>query len=249
VSRALAVLVLMAGLGACVMETTGGPVPASADQRLQAQLSLARGYLESEHRARAIEPLDRALEINPRSADALLLYGVFYQAEEDFNVAEQYYRRALRADARHAASLNNLAVLLYGQGRYREAVQPLRILVRDTSYRNRDLAFENLGLTERQLGMYTDARASFSRALNINEALPVSHLELADLEYQAGNYQAALRHYDRFRSLARQSARSLCLGIALTQVTGDHDQRASFEIALRNLFPDSPEAHQCLQGS
>jgi len=249
VSRGWGVAMVLVALTGCVTETTGSQGPASADQRLQAQLNLARGYLESENRSRAIEPLERALEINPRSADALLLYGVFYQAEEDLDLAEQYYRRALRAESRHAASLNNLAVLLYGQGRYREALQPLRTLVRDTTYRSRELAFENLGLTELQLGMYADARASFRRALNINDSLPVSHLELADLDFQAGSYQDAMHHYERFRNLARQSPRSLCLGINLAQVAGDWDQRASYEIALRNLFPDSPEAHQCIQDS
>lgn len=235
------------GLAGCVTETTG-PEPASTDARVQAQLNLARGYLESGDRSRVREPLERALEINPRSADALGLLGVYYQGEEEFALAEQYYRRALRADARHAASLNNFAVLLFSQERYREALVPLRTLVRDTTYRARDVAFENLGLTELRLGQQAEAQAAFTRALSLNPDLPLSHLELADLAFKAGDLPTAASHYDRFRALARQFPRSLCLGIDLARAQGDADQRASYEIALRNLYPDSPEASRCIVG-
>ncbi len=241
--------VLLVALMGCVTETSGGrPEPAAADARLQAQINLARGYLESGDRSRAVEPLERALEINPRSADALGLLAVYYQAEEEFELAETYYRRALRADARHPQSLNNYAVLLYGQGRYREALAPLRTLVRDTSYRGRDGAFENLGLTELQLGQVGEARAAFERALALNANLVTSNLELADLALGAGDHAAAVRYYERFRSISRQTARSLCLGINLTRALGDDNQRASYQIALKNLYPDSREARECIIG-
>ena len=244
----LVAAVLLAMMG-CVTETSGGrPTPAAADARLQAQINLARGYLESGDRSRAVEPLERALEINPRSAEALGLLAVYYQAEEEFELAETYYRRALRADARHPQSLNNFAVLLYGQGRYREALVPLRTLVKDTSYRGRDAAFENLGLTELQLGYEDEARTAFERALSLNSSLVTSNLELADLALRAGDHAAAVGYYERFRALSRQSARSLCLGINLARALGDDNQRASYEIALKNLYPDSREARECIIG-
>lgn len=244
---AVAVTLAAALLAGCVTEM-GGPKPAPREARLDAQINLARGYLESDDPSRAREPLERALEIEPGSADALGLFAVYYQREEEPELAEQYYRRALRADGRHARNLNNYAALLYGQGRYREALEPLGKLVEDTSYRGRPQAYESLGLTQLQVGNREAARAAFTRALALNDDLPVSNLELADLSYQAGDYQAAQRLYDAFRARARQSSRSLCLGIRLATAVGDGDQRASYAIALRNLYPDSPEAAECLNG-
>jgi type IV pilus assembly protein PilF len=245
IGSATLLLVLLAG---CVTEGLDVPEPASKADRVQAQINLARGYLESTDPSRARTPLENALKIDPGSADALGLFAVYYQRESEPGLAEEYYRRALRADPRHARNLNNYAALLYGQGRYREALGPLETLVEDTSYRGRPMAYETLGLTQLQLGRTAPAQAAFTRALALNPELPTSNLELADLAYRAADYATASQHYELFRARARQTPRSLCLGINLAVATGDVDQRASYEIALRNLYPDSPEAAGCIHG-
>jgi type IV pilus assembly protein PilF len=246
VSGFAAVLALL--LAGCVTETTGVPEPASREARVQAQINLARGYLESDNPARARAPLERAIEIDPGSADALGLFAVFYQGQGEPKLAEDYYRRALRAEPRHARNLNNYAVLLVGQGRYRDALGPLETLVQDTAYRGRANAFESLGLARIQVGQPDKARAAFERALDINPELVTSHLELAALALADGDHASATRHYEIYRAKARQTARSLCVGIQLAAATGDADQRASYELALRNLYPESPEAAECIRG-
>jgi type IV pilus assembly protein PilF len=245
---ALLIAVLGIALGGCVTETPGVPEPASKEARLEAQINLARGYLESTNPARARAPLERALEIDPGSADALGLFAVFYQRDEEYDLAETYYRRALRADSRHPANLNNYAAFLYAQGRYKEALGPLQTLVSITSYRGRAMAFENLGLTQLRLGQNAEARAAFDRALGLSPEMSGSNLEMAALAYGDGDYRSAQQYYDVFRARSRQSPRSLCLGIKLARATGDADQRASYEVALRNLYPESPEARDCILG-
>jgi len=245
---ALTLGVLAVLLAGCVTENTGVPEPATKEARVQAQINLARGYLESDDKTRAREPLERALEIDPGSADALGLLAVFYQGEEEPELAEQFYKRALRADAEHAPNLNNYAGLLYSQGRYREALAPLKTLVGNTSYRGRATAYESLGLTQLQVGNVAEARAAFARALALNPTLADSNLELADLAYRESDYATAATHYELFRARARQTPRSLCLGANLARAQGDADQQASYAIALKNLYPDSPEARQCLAG-
>jgi type IV pilus assembly protein PilF len=246
--RSLLPVVLVAALAGCVTEGGVAPEPAPKEARAEAQINLARGYLDSDDPSRARVPLERALEIDPNSADALGLFAVFYQRDEEPKLAEQYYKRALRADPAHPANLNNYAVMLYSQGRYEEALRPLESLVEITSYRGRAMAFENLGLTRLKLGATADARAAFGRALGLNPDLSASNLEIADLAYREGDYPTALKHYDVFRARARQSPRSLCLGINLARAVNDADQRASYEVALRNLYPQSTEAAQCLAG-
>jgi type IV pilus assembly protein PilF len=240
--------VLALALGGCVTEGTGKPGPAPKEARVEAQINLARGYLDSDDPSRARAPLERALEIDPNSADALGLFAVFYQRDEEPKLAEQYYKRALRANPSHPANLNNYAVMLYSQGRYEEALRPLESLVEITSYRGRAMAFENLGLTRLKLGQSAEARAAFSRALGLNPELSTSNLEIADIAYREGDYSTALKHYESFRARSRQSPRSLCLGINLARAVNDADQRASYEVALRNLYPQSTEATQCLAG-
>ncbi|NBC22637.1 MAG: type IV pilus biogenesis/stability protein PilW [Gammaproteobacteria bacterium] len=245
--RAMALALWLGLLAGCVTESTNTREPAPKPKRLQAHLDLARGYLEQRDFNRALEPLNNALELDPRSAEANTLMAVFYQSQGEPDLAEEYYRQALRSEPRHAMALNNYGTFLYSQGRFEDALEPLRRLVQNPNYRERAVAYQNLGLTELKVGNTQRAREAFERALSFNTVLPRSGLELAALSYEAGDYREASRYYDMFRSRARQTPRSLCLGLRLARRTGDDDRRASYEIALKNLYPDSAEAKRCLQ--
>ena len=234
-------------LSGCVTESTGGfPEPASKEIRLAAHLDLARGYMANADYVRARAPLKRALEIDPRSVQAHVLMAVFVEnADNEPDLAEQHYRLALRYDSNDSQALNNYGGFLYRQQRFDEALPPLRKLVRDTEYHARSQAYENLGLAELRAGNAGLANEAFSRALALNFAQVRSSLELADMAYADGDYDAARDYYEGFRSRARQNPRSLCLGMKLGQAFGDSDQLASYALALQNLFPNSPEASQC----
>ena len=139
--RTLIGLLWVVLVGGCVTETTGNlPEPATLNERVQAQLDLARGYLENRDFTRARSPLNRALEIDPRSVEANVLMGVLSQAESDPELAEQHFKSALRLEPDNAQALNNYASFLYAQQRYSEAVERLRKLVRDPDYRARSQA-------------------------------------------------------------------------------------------------------------
>ena len=246
-------LVLSALLAsACVTEISGGlPKPAAKEQRVKAQLDLARGYLENREWNNARAPLSKALEIDPRSTEAHVLSGVLYEAEDEMALAETSYKKALSIDAAHPRALNNYGAFLYRQRRYDEAAKYLGRLVKDTGYRYRHQAFENLGLTELALGDREAAGKAFNRALMLNTKLVRSNLEMADLAFDRGEVPVAQEYYDAYRSLARQtkarqSARSLCLGMKIYQAVGDEDRVASFGIALKNLYPKSKQARGCL---
>mgnify|MGYP001826709416 CR=1 FL=1 len=234
-------------LGGCVTESTGGlPDPAPPENRVSAQLDLARGYLEQGNTERARSSLNKALEIDSRSVEAHVLLGVLNAAESEWGVAEQHFKTALSIDSRDAMALNNYGSYLFSRGRFEEAVHYLSILVQDTDYRARSQAYENLGLAQLKVGEKTAAQESFSRALQLSYAQPQSSLELSQLAYDDGDITAAAGYYDTFRSLAQQSARSLCLGMKIAQAQRDSDRMASYALALNNLFPNSPEASECV---
>ena len=86
------------------------------------------------------------------------------------------------------------------------------------------------------------------RSLSLGAVQPRSSLELADMFFQDGDLSAAKGYYDAFRSQARQTPRSLCLGVSLARAEGDNDGAESYALALYNLYPDSPEARSCRNG-
>lgn len=233
-------------LGGCVTETTGNlPEPASKPERLQAHLDLGRGYLAQGDTDRARAPLEKALKIDPKSADALVLMAVLYQREGDTALAEDSYKKALRYHPSHPQALNNYGTILYSQGRYEEALKPLRKLVQNPEYPARAQAYENLGLTELKLNHREAARKAFQRSLSLSDDQPRSSLELADLAFQDGEVAAAQGYFDAYRVQARQTPRSLCLGIELARAEGDNNQASSYAMALKNLYPNSLEAQHC----
>ena len=237
--RTAAVACLLAFASGCVTETTGGlPAPAEDDQRIEAQLDLARGYIERRNLGRAKGPLSKALEIDPGHVEARVLYAVLLEAENEYELAAQNYKVALQRDPRNAQALNNYGRFLYGRGEYAEAVTVLSTLVEDTGYRARAQAFENLGLALVAVGRKEDAYEAFTRSLELSFRQPRSNLELAALEYDRRNYQAASSQLISYRTYARQSARSLCLSVKINRALGDEDQVASSMLALKNLFPD-----------
>jgi type IV pilus assembly protein PilF len=245
--RLLAILMVWSCLLAgCVTESSGGlPEPASQSKRVEAQLDLARGYLENRDYARARSPLKRALEIDPRSVEAHVLMAVLSDSVNEPALAEDHYRIALRYGSDNSQALNNYGSFLYAQERYAEAVVPLRKLVKDTDYRARAQAYENLGLAELKAGDSALAKDAFTRSLMHNFAQARSSLELADMTYADGDYEAAIDYYEGFRLRAQQNPRSLCLGMKLGQASGDSNQLASYAMALQNLYPNSKEAKEC----
>jgi type IV pilus assembly protein PilF len=234
-------------LSGCVTESTGGlPDPAPPESRVDAQLDLARGYLEQGNMERARTSLNKALEIDSRSVEAHVLLAVLYAAESEWGLAEQHFRTALSLDPMDAMALNNYGSFLFSRGRYEESVQNLSKLVQNTDYRARSQAYENLGLAQLKVNDRDGAWESFNRALQLSFSQPQSSLELSELAYDDGDIQSAAGYYDNFRALAQQNSRSLCLGMKIAQAQQELDRMASYALALNNLFPDSPEATECV---
>ena len=246
-TRLIAVLLTSAlVLSACVTESTGGlPGPAPKEDRVQAQLDLARGYMENRDWMRAKAPLQRALRIDPASVEAHVLFGVLYQAENESALAEEHFTRALRSSPRDPQALMNYGGFLYAQERYEESLAPLELLVEDTVYRGRPQAFESLGLAYLQVEDLAEAEASFRRALELNFRLPRSNLELARLLFDRGDVGGANEHFFLYNRVGRPSARSTCLGLKIAIANKDTDQEARYRLSLKNLFAD--QAEQCLK--
>ncbi|MDP6374296.1 MAG: type IV pilus biogenesis/stability protein PilW [Pseudomonadales bacterium] len=237
-------LISIVFLGGCVTEITGGlPPPLPAEDRIKANLDLARGYLGKRDWIRARAPLDRALGIDPRSVETLVLFGVLYESQGDPGLAEEHYRRALEEDPGNSQALNNFGAYLYRQARFEEALTLLRRLVGNTQYRMRAQAYENLGLAELAAGDPSAAESAFVRALQLDYRQVRSTLELADLHFQRGDLRMAREFYDTYLNQASQTSRSLCVGVHLAGAEGDNDKRASYAMALENLYPET--AREC----
>ena len=116
--------------------------------------------------------------------------------------AESAYRSALTTEPGHVAARINL-------GRLRHVARDLQeaeMLYREALRLDPDhpTARFNLGVVLEDRGATAEAIAEYREAARIDPRVADVHFNLARLYQQAGDQQAALRHFSRFRSLTRE---------------------------------------------
>ena len=236
----LAVLALLAG---CVTTTEGGFTEKySPEEALQERVELARQYIGEGNWEAAKRNLKLAYEIDPNNAYVYEAFALVYQSTGEYELAEENFEKALKLDSKLSRARNNYAAFLFSQQRYKEAAKQLDIVVKDSLYSGRPLAFVNLGLCRVQLFDPEGAEEAFVRALAMERTNSIALLEMAQLRFDAGDFANARKYYGTYRSVVRQqSARGLWLGVRLARDSGNLNDESSYALALKNLYPDSVE--------
>lgn len=239
----VAALTLVVALAGCVTETKGGPdMEADPAAALERRVELARQYIGRGDWENAKRNLELANSIDPKSPSVHEAFGLVYQSTGEYDRAEESFKRALKLDPNFSRARNNYAAFLYFLGRYADAEREFARVTEDSLYSGRPLAFINLGLSRLNLGDSEGAEAAFSRALRMDRRNPLALLEMGYLRLNAGDIDAAERYYGVYRTVvSRQPPRGLLLGIGIAGARGDKNAVSSYELALRNLYPDSPE--------
>ncbi len=244
-------------LGGCVtqQESVFDSNPSQEDA-LKARVELARSYIGEGNWDDAKRNLKLAQEIDPNSPEVFEAFALVYERNGEYELAEESFKRALSLQRDFSRARNNYAAFLYSRGanaqsrgrteeareRMEDAEEQLLIVVKDTLYDARPRAFINLGLVQVQLGKDDAAREAFTRTLAMDRGNSLALLELAHIEYRAGNFSQADRYLENYRRFRRQqSARALWLGIRVSRELEDRDAEASYTLALRNLYPRSAE--------
>lgn len=237
--RLLIILWVTAVLAGCA--ATGPQNRAGNDKALNNHVQLALAYIGTGDRDSARYHLAQVSDLNRRAPSVLHAYALLYQLEGEFDVADSYYRRALAADRGFSRARLNYGVFLYGQQHFQDAYRQFKMVTEDLDYEMRAVAFSHLGLAAVKLERNQEAMTAFQRAIQLEPTLARPYLELAQLEFAAGDYSRSKSWLDQYHRLAPSSAASLWLGVRLASIFGDRDGEASNALALRNLFPYSEE--------
>jgi type IV pilus assembly protein PilF len=237
------VALLLAVTGGCISTTESiFTEEYSPEQALDQRVSLARQYIGDGNWEAAKRNLKLAYEIDPNNAHVYEAFALVYQSTGEYELAEENFKMSIKIDPKFPRARNNYAAFLFSQQRYEEAEEQLEIVVKDSLYSGRPLAFVNLGLCRVQLFDPEGAEEAFVRALAMNRTNSIALLEMAQIRFDAADYYNAKQYYASYRSVVRQqSARGLWLGIRLARETGDRDAESSYVLALGSLYPQSPE--------
>jgi len=242
---AAALLCIVVGLvlSGCVTETSGIQSKQKKDRErfIETSVSAAVKYMKEGDTDDAFRHLNRALEADKKNASTHNALALLYRMTGDTDLEERHFKLAIRYDPRSSQARNNYATFLFREGRYHDALSQLQKAAKDPGYNQRELALVNMGRCYLKLEKSKEAIEAFRRAVLLRAELPAAHYELARLYYDDGDLRLANNHLESFGKYARHTPVSLWLGIRIQRVLGDRDALASYELALRNLYPESAE--------
>ncbi len=133
-------------------------------------LSNSEGY------ARAREAGEKALAIDPNYASAHSALGWIAMANHDFLDAAKHFERALALDSNDLSVLGNSAAFLQAMGRLEEALAIQQALVRRDPLNV--TALYNLGFTQRIIGQYDAAIATYRSVLGLSPGYGSAHYQI-----------------------------------------------------------------------
>lgn len=244
VKRVGGLVLLLALLAGCTVQEFAKDRKPDPIAGARARVAIAAEYLQKGEIDQAQQHLQKALELDPKSAEAYNVMGALLERDGDIVKAEKNYRKALSLKPDYSQAHNNFGVLLFRAKRYKEASEQFTFAANDLSYERREVAWQYLGLSALMLDDRIKAKSAFERVLKLNPRASEAALELADMAFEAQDYVTANTYYQRFlRVLGSdpQSARSLWLGIQLARINHDNNALASYELALKRLYADSAE--------
>lgn len=212
------------------------------ERAIESQIAVAMEYLRLDQPNNAKRNLANAMEIredDPRVHNALAQY---YRYLQDDKQEEHHLRRALRADKHYSSAHNNYGTLLARQQRYEEAVKQFQAAAEDLNYPGSGSAYANLGICYELMGKKDKALWAYNKANLLNSATPVIYLSMARLYLEEQRQGDAWSVYQQYVAEQNpQSAEGFWIGIRLAKLRNDADLRASYELALKNRYPDSAQ--------
>lgn len=238
--------VLILSLSGCVTSEQGGFKSGSTEQSVASKVTLAKQYLAAQDISSARRHLKAALEQSPNNPDAHDATALVFQSSGETQLAEKHFDRAVSESRGKSRYRMNYANFLFQQARYADAESQLKKVVGDSFYDRREAALVLLALSQKQLGEVDNSEKNLERALILGKNNLLTLAELAKINYGQNDYSDAWNYLMAYRQVAKQSGQRvppamLVLGANLASKLDKPDYQASFELALRSLYPDSPE--------
>jgi tetratricopeptide (TPR) repeat protein len=188
---------------------------------------------------------ESVLNIDERNVPAISGLAAIAARDQDFDMAEQLIRRTIALQPGNWRSMNELAGLHFGTGRYAEAAKEFRnILFIDP---DNFQVIGNLGAASLMAGEFASARDALERSLE-KEFDPLVASNLGIVHYYLGDFEKSVAIHRRVIEVSPKSSGSrVNLGDALHFLGDDEGATAAFEKATElarsdlGVNPDDPE--------
>ncbi len=168
----------------------------------------------------AIVLAEKAVKLNPTSAEAYKAWGFGYQSKGDYGQAIEKYQQSISLNPNYIPAIGNLANILTRTGRPDKAI-PLHkkeIQINPLDFRS----YSSLGVKYLILEMFGEARQTWQQALALNPRDYMAHYQLAWLYGLQGQTEKAKQHLETLVALdsddvfLNELAADIALGVDTT---------------------------------
>lgn len=165
----------------------------------------------------AQEKLQKALVLDPQSAEANAAMGYFLWKTGQPDQAKAYYQTAIYLSPNDPGILNAEGVYLCGIGKPELGIQDFLKAVKTPNFSGIGLTYQNAGVCAYQSGSVHDSEAKFyfQKALLADSLLPLADLKLAEIYFSEKNYSKAEFYLKQFNQIADPTAESQALSARL----------------------------------
>lgn len=223
------------------------PSTVSSTDAASFNTQLGLTYLQQGNVDLAREKLERALAQNPRDPNVQTGVALLYDRLGEDRKADQHFRTALRMRPNDPTVQNYFGVFLCKNKRFADGEKMLLKAASSPLYQTPEVALSNAGVCEKNAGHLDRAESYFRRATDLRPQFGEGWLQLADVNFQRGNYAAARDYLQRHLNLVRVSSTALWLGLRIERALGNTKQVEVYGRRLKTEFPNADETSLLLE--
>jgi len=208
---------------------------------------LGVGYLERGELQVAMQKLELAVSQDPEHVPAHLALGIVYESIDRNDQALEHLRTAVRLAPDDGGAHNSYAALLCQTGQYAEADRHFRAALDDPFYATPGVALANAGSCARRDGRLEDAEGYLRESLEYDPENRTALFNMAMLSFDHNEPLRARAFLQRLEASGGLGARALLLAVEVERALGSEPEAERYAAALKERYPDSPQASQLRQ--
>ena len=240
--KVLVCIVMAVTLLACASSAERKREQENAARAASAYTQLGIEYLRKGNYELSLTKLDKALELDPDSAQAHGAVAVLYERVGDDKLAEKHYKKALHLNPKDSGGHNNYGEFLFCQGCFKEANDEFMTAAKDPFYATPAVPLTNAGLCAKRIPDAVRAEQYFRQALQVDQKFSPALLQMAIYKFDQGAFLSARAYLERFQEVSEHNPESLWLAVRTEYALKDKNTSARYAIMLREKFPKSEQA-------
>jgi type IV pilus assembly protein PilF len=242
--RTSIIIVLAVLLTACVV--AGDPEKARNNKASAINVQLGMGYLRQNNLELASEKLLKALRQDPDSAPAHNAYAILQDRLKQTDKAELHYKKATTLDPEDSQAANNYGAFLCRNNREIESEKYFLSALENPLYITPEYAYTNAALCLMKVEIDDRAREYLLKALATKGDFPIALIAMADLQFEAEDFDSTKAYVERFHKVTKPTAKSLWLKIRTVLEIDQEANVTDLAEQLKSEFPDSEETQSLL---